>query len=84
MSREFGIPVPSMTQKEDDERGPLDPGGVGICTRILNDTVAQLAVRYGVSTVVFALTEIVGCSSCLSDAGRDANLHSLVDKLGRK
>ncbi len=73
-----------MTQKDDDEADLLDPSGVGICTRILNDTVAQLAVRYGVATVVFALTEIVGCSSCLNDASRTANLHSLIGKLGRK
>jgi hypothetical protein len=41
-------------------------------------------VRYGVSTVVLALTEIVGCSSCLNDPSRTANLRSRVDKLGRK
>ncbi len=73
-----------MTQNQDDEGDVLDAGGIGICTRILNDTVAQLAVRYGVSTVVFALTEIVGCSSCLHDPGQGENLRSLVGKLGRK
>lgn len=78
------IPVAPMSEQDDEESDVLDPGGVGICMRILNDTVAQLAVRYGVSTVVLALTEIVGCSSCLNDASRTANLHSLVGKLGRK
>lgn len=49
--------------------------------RILNDTVNDLATRYGVEPVAMALAEIVGCGSCVSDAVRGANLRDLLEKL---
>jgi len=34
----------------------------------LNDTIGELARRYGATSVVVALTEVMGSSSCATDS----------------
>lgn len=58
-----------------------DPDAKLVCVRILSDTVNDLAVRYGIEPVAMALTEIVGCGSCVSEAVRGAGLRELLEKL---
>jgi hypothetical protein len=55
---------------------------VGECVRALNHTIGDLARRYGPTTVVAALTEIMGCASCISEnLERAANIHSQVERM---
>jgi hypothetical protein len=55
--------------------------GRAICLRILNDMILQLGKRYGVSAVVLALTEIVGCQSCVSDKANGDSLRGLLERM---
>ena len=68
-----------MPDRDDDNT--VNSRSVAICTRILNDTIAGLADRFGVSNVVMALTEVVGCSACVSSLERGKGLRQLLDKL---
>jgi hypothetical protein len=55
-----------------------------ICRRILDDTITGLAVRFGVAPVVAALTDVVGCHSCVTSPLRGAGLRELIERMGRK
>src|ERR1700738_5165359 len=59
----------AMTDR-DDGIGDANSGDVAVCVRTLNHAIGQLANRYGASSVVAALVEVVGCSICMHDANR--------------
>jgi hypothetical protein len=55
---------------------------VAACVRTLNHTIGDLARCYGASSVVSALTEIMGCASCITDnVERAASIHTLVERM---
>ena len=64
-----------------DDEGEVNARNVSICTRILNDVIARLAARFGVANVVMALTEVVGCSQCVTSPERGNGLRDLLDRL---
>src|SRR5262249_22476814 len=67
---------------ERDEHEGADPSHVAACVCKLNHTVGELATLYGVGTVVIALTEVMGCSSCVTDiVERGASIRALVERL---
>jgi len=72
-----------MTMAKDDEKSALQDEAqrVAICGRLLNDMIAHLAARFGVGAVVIALTEMVGCQSCVAEATRGASIRTLVERL---
>ena len=55
---------------------------VAVCVRTLNRTIGQLANRYGSASVVAALTEVVGCSSCVDDVSRGTSIQALMERIG--
>ena len=62
------------------------PGGadsrVAICVDKLNQTIGELARCYGVTSVVVALTEVMGCSSCATDSvERGVSIRGLVERM---
>jgi len=66
---------------EHDESG-RDVGAVAICVRKLNYTIGELARCYGAASVVAALTEVMGCSSCATDSvERGASIRALVERM---
>jgi hypothetical protein len=65
-----------------DSHGGVDPGKVAVCVRNLNHTIGELARCYGVASVVVALTEVMGCSSCATDSvERGAGIRALVERM---
>ena len=55
---------------------------VAVCVQQLNDTIGELARRYGAASVVVALTEVMGCSSCATDSvERGASVRALVERM---
>jgi hypothetical protein len=65
-----------MTERESSG----DP--VAVCVRALNLTIGELARCHGVATVVAALTEVMGCSSCITDSiERGASIRTLVERM---
>lgn len=73
-----------MAARDDsDDSGKADLGNVAICTRTLNHTIGELARCYGAASVVLALTEVMGCASCMSDSvERHTSIRALVERLG--
>ncbi len=64
--------------EERDQSG--DP--VASCVRMLNHTIGELARSHGVPAVVAALTEVMGCSSCITDnIERGTSVRSLVERM---
>jgi len=62
--------------------GDADHGNVAACMRTLNHTIGELARCYGATAVVVALTEVMGCSSCITDTvERGASIRALVERL---
>jgi len=52
------------------------------CVRTLNHTIGELARCHGVAVVVAALTEVMGCSSCITNSiERGASLGQLVERM---
>ena len=58
-----------------------DSVAAGICLRILNDMILELARRHGVGAVVLALTEIVGCQSCIDDKADGDSVRALLERM---
>ncbi len=55
---------------------------VASCVRTLNHTMGELARSHGVAAVVAALTEVMGCSSCITDSiERGTSVRSLVERM---
>jgi hypothetical protein len=55
---------------------------VASCVRALNHTIGELARRHGVPAVVAALTEVMGCASCITDSvERGASIRVLVERM---
>jgi hypothetical protein len=73
-----GNTMPDNDENSDDPGYPAD---VAACSRILNDTIGHLASRFGVDAVVSALTEIVGCQLCISEAARGAGIRGLAERM---
>ena len=73
-----------MAERDDSQGyGRADPGAVSICVRKLNHTIGELARYYGAASVVAALTEVLGCSSCAADSiERGASIRALVERMG--
>ena len=65
-----------MTQRVESD------DAVAICVRTLNQTIGALARSHGVAVVVAALTEVMGCSSCITDSiERGASIRALVERM---
>lgn len=73
-----------MADRDDnDEIGDADSKGVAVCVRTLNHTIGELARCYGAASVVVALTEVMGCASCMTDiVERGTSIRALVERLG--
>jgi hypothetical protein len=64
-----------MTDRNSEE-------AVAACVRKINHTVGELARCYGVAAVVAALTEVMGCASCITDSmERGASIRALVERV---
>jgi len=69
-------------QDDSDNISRADSSDVGVCVRRLNHTIGELAERYGVASVVVALTEVMGCASCATDSvERGASIRALVERM---
>jgi hypothetical protein len=66
----------------DDSTGDANAKDVAVCVRMLNRTIGQLANRYGAASVAAALTEVMGCSSCVDDASRGTSIRALMKRIG--
>lgn len=67
----------------DDSIGDASSGDVAVCVRTLNHAIGQLANRYGASSVVAALVEVVGCSICMHDVNRrGTSIRALIERIG--
>jgi len=55
---------------------------VAACVRAINHTIGELARSHGVGAVVAALTEVMGCSSCITDnIERGGSVRMLVERM---
>ena len=66
----------------DDSNGGANSRDVAVCVRTLNRTIGWLANRYGAASVAAALTEVMGCSSCLDDVSRGMSIRALIERIG--
>jgi len=72
-----------MTKGEDRDIAAADAGNVVACVRALNHTIGELARQHGVSAVVVALTQVMGCSTCATDSvERGASIRALLERIG--
>jgi hypothetical protein len=62
--------------KDRAESYSADAKSVAACVRVLNQTIGQLARIHGTAPVIAALTEVMGCSSCVGR--RDRRIGALV------
>ena len=70
-----------LANHDDTPCTDADFSDVAVCVRKLNDTIGELARRYGAASVVVALTEVMGCSSCAKDSvERGASIRALVER----
>lgn len=67
---------------ENDDTGDPDSKSVAVCVRTLNHTIGQLANQYGAASVVAALTDVVGCSSCADEVSRERRIRALMQRVG--
>ncbi|HBZ70571.1 MAG TPA: hypothetical protein DEP35_12920 [Deltaproteobacteria bacterium] len=72
-----------MAGREEREKPSGDDASdVASCVRQLNQTIGELARRYGAASVVVALTEVMGCASCATDSvERGASIRALMDRI---
>jgi hypothetical protein len=71
-----------MTERDSQGYRGADPSNVAFCVQRLNHTIGELARCYGVASVVAALTEVMGCSSCATDSvERGANILASVERM---
>jgi hypothetical protein len=69
-------------RKESVDVADVDANNVAACVRALNHTIGELARQYGVSAVVVALTQVMGCSSCTTDrVERGASIRALIERI---
>jgi len=55
---------------------------VATCVRQINHKIGELARCYGVAAVVAALTEVMGCASCITDSmERGSSIRALVERV---
>ena len=55
---------------------------VARCVRQINHTIGELARCHGVAAVVVALTEVMGCASCITDSlERGTSIRALVERV---
>jgi hypothetical protein len=73
-----------MAKREDNLHiADAEAGNVVACERALNHAIGELARQYGVSAVVVALPQVMGCSSCATDrVERGASIRTLVERIG--
>lgn len=65
-----------MTERNESAEAVAD------CVRTLNHTIGALARSHGVAAVVLALTEVMGCSSCIADSiERGTSIRGLVERM---
>ena len=58
------------------------PDAIAACVQKLNHAIGDLARCHGVAAVVAALTEVMGCSYCITDSiERDASIRLLVERM---
>jgi hypothetical protein len=58
------------------------PEAIAACVQTLNHTIGELARSYGVASVVAALTEVMGCASCVLDSvERGTSMRALVERM---
>ena len=58
------------------------PDAIAICVQQLNQAIGDLARCHGVAAVVAALTEVMGCASCVTDSvERGASIRVLVEQM---
>lgn len=69
-----------MNENDDDAAAARNSA---ICARVLNDTIASLAVKFGVDPVVAALTEVVGCHACVTGPVRKDAMRELIERMGK-
>jgi hypothetical protein len=72
-----------MAKHDDsDEVRNADSSDVAMCVRTLNHTIGELARRHGAACVVVALTEVMGCASCITDTvERSSSMRALVERI---
>lgn len=71
-----------MADHDDSPCTGADFRYVAVGVRKLNDTIGELARRYGAASVVVALTEVMRCSSCATDSvERGASIRALVQRM---
>jgi hypothetical protein len=74
--------VEVMTKRDGETAGgtrSADAKSVVACVHVLNQTIGELARTHGSAAVVAALTEVMGCSSCVGR--RDQRIISALVKL---
>lgn len=69
-------------EHNDAELRSADGKNVVACVRVLNQTIGELARTHGTAPVVAALTEVMGCSSCLGSRDRGTRMGALVKLIG--
>ena len=72
--------MPEHGENEDIRRA--DSSTVALCVRTLNDTIGELANRYGAAAVVAALTDVMGCATCMDDVKRGTGIRALMERIG--
>jgi hypothetical protein len=72
-----------MAERKDSvDIAGADADNVAACVRALNHTIGELAQQHGVSAVVVALTQVMGCSSCATDRReRAARIRVLIERI---
>jgi hypothetical protein len=68
--------------ENDDDGDTTAARDAAICARILDDTIAGLAAKFGVAPVVAALTEVVGCHACVTSSLRGEGMRGLIERIG--
>jgi hypothetical protein len=75
-------PRGAMPHRDDDDHvGDADSRDVAVCVQTLNHTIGQLANCHGAAAVVAALTEVMGCSSCMSDVSCGRGIRALMKQI---
>lgn len=65
----------------DDRVGDARSRQIAACVRALNRTIGELATVYGSASVAAALTQVMGCPSCLEDVSRGAGIQALIERI---
>jgi hypothetical protein len=71
-----------MTKHHTGDDSSADSSRVAACVVTLNRTIGELARQFGPAPVVAALTQVMGCSSCIGRTDRNPDLHELLKGFG--